>query len=72
MSMKLILKLGDIFTIPLNDIEVGFGQVVTNPRKISGGFIIAVFNIKSIMKVNYQVCNLITDQPLFLGHTMMS
>jgi hypothetical protein len=64
------LNIGDIFTIPLGNNEVGFGQVVSPYNKKSGGFMMATFNFKcsdeySIIKME-DICK---NEVLFLGLT---
>lgn len=46
MAKKFNIILGDIFTIPLGNGEFGFGHVVTDYNKRSGGFMMAVYDLK--------------------------
>lgn len=62
------LKFGDIFTIPITNNDVGFGQVVAFPTKSS--LIIIVFEIKQKVDGNYNLENILTSAILFLGYTL--
>jgi len=60
---------GDVFTIPLNDKEVGFGQVVAPYDKTSGGFMVAVFDFKADDTQNISLNDVCNSELLFLGFT---
>jgi hypothetical protein len=61
------LKEGDVFTIPLNEEETGFGQVVAFPDKSS--FIIAVFDYKQKLETDYDLEKICKSKIIFLGGT---
>ncbi len=65
---KFQLKLGDIFTIPINDKEVGFGQIVVFPRT-KDVFIMRVFNGKNDKKEKVDIETICNSSTLFLGYS---
>jgi len=67
-EMKLKLKVGDIFTIPVNDEKTGFGQIINIPNK--NNFIIAIFESVYYGKEWPNLDEIVTDKILFLGYTM--
>lgn len=66
---KFKLSVGDIFTIPLNDKEVGFGQVITPYDKTCGGFMMAVFDFKTNDVHSVLLKDVGNSELLFLGFT---
>ena len=62
------LKIGDIFTIPINDDKTGFGQIIKIPNK--SNFIIVVFKQVYSGKDWPGLDEIIQDDILFLGYTM--
>lgn len=69
MAIRFNLNVGDVFTISLNENEVGFGQCITPHKKTSGGFVIAVFPFKQDKKQTFVIGNIVKQAPLFLGYT---
>lgn len=69
MAKRFKLNVGDVFTIPLNENEVGFGQSVTEHKKTSGGFVIAVFPFKRMKDETINIKDIVNTEPLFLGYT---
>jgi|APEBP8051072266_1049373.scaffolds.fasta_scaffold07191_3 hypothetical protein len=71
MKKRFKLNIGDVFTIPLNEIEVGFGQCVTAYNKESSGFGIAVFPLrqKKSELVNIDVDSVVSNTPILSGYT---
>jgi hypothetical protein len=65
---KLKLTLGDVFSIPLGNSEYGFGQVVTQYEKKSGGFMTAIFDFKSSTK-DAPLQSVCISNVIFLGFT---
>ncbi len=68
MTKKLRLNVGDIFTIPLGNGEMGFGQIVSFPRS-KDVFIMIVFDQKMSENENYDIDKIIKSDILFLGYT---
>ncbi len=69
MAKRFKLDVGDVFTIPLNESEVGFGQCVTPHKKSSGGFVIAVYPYRESKGQNIDVSKIVNKEPIFLGFT---
>jgi len=69
MAKRFKLNKGDVFTIPLNEKEVGFGQVVSEYDKKSGGFLIAVFSFRANSIENIMVDDICRSEIVFLGFT---
>jgi hypothetical protein len=69
MAKRFKLNIGDVFTIPLNENEVGFGQCITQHKKTSGGFVIAIFPIKQDKNKAITIEEIVKHQPIFLGYT---
>ena len=60
---------GDIISIPLSECLFGFGQIISSYDKVSGGFMMAVFNYQADSLngiLNSDICN---SSILFLGFT---
>jgi hypothetical protein len=66
--MKLKLKIGDIFTIPLGDHEVGFGQIINFPIT-KDVFIVVIFTHKQPKKISVNLSNICKSEILMLGYT---
>jgi hypothetical protein len=62
------LNKGDIFTIELNDAEVGFGQIIALPTKST--LIIALFDLKLPKAGNYDIEIVAASEVLFLGYSL--
>jgi len=62
------IKEGDVFTIPVDENRVGFGQIIKIPNK--NNFIIVVFQEICITTEIPAVNEIINFSPLFLGYTM--
>ena len=69
MAKRFKLNVGDVFTIPLTENEVGFGQCVTPHKKTSGGVMIAVYPYKKNKNKNTDLTEVVNSEPLFLGYT---
>lgn len=69
MAKRFNLNIGDVFTIPLDNNQFGFGQVVASYDKRSGGFVIAIFNYKSDDISNVTISEICSKEILFLGFT---
>ena len=69
MAKRFKLNVGDVFTIPLNESEIGFGQCVTPHKNTSGGFVIAVFPIKQHKNKAIFIEEIVKHKPIFLGFT---
>jgi hypothetical protein len=69
MAKKIKLEFGDVFSIPLDGNEFGFGQVMSPYNKKSGGFMIGVFNYKASIIKNLDLNKLCSSELLFLGLT---
>ncbi|EJL74397.1 Imm26 family immunity protein [Chryseobacterium populi] len=67
MAKRLKLNIGDIFTIPLSEKEVGFGQIVQMPDKYT--LIIVVYNYKTFQAEKYDIEKAVDSEILFLGYT---
>lgn len=65
MAKKNNIILGDVFTIPLGNGEFGFGHVVTDYNKGSGGFMMAVYDLK-LKDTNLLVFNHLEESNLLL------
>lgn len=66
---KLKLKVGNVFSIPINDNEVGFGQLINFPRT-KDVFIMIVFDYKEKIKDNYNLEKICSSKILFLGYSL--
>ncbi|WP_306353666.1 Imm26 family immunity protein [Flavobacterium sp. '19STA2R22 D10 B1'] len=62
------LKIGDIFTIPLSEKEVGFGQIVCFPNS-KNAFIMCVFDIKQSKETPIEIQKICNTPLLFLGYS---
>lgn len=62
------LKVGDLFTIPLNGEEVGFGQIVARPNKAT--LIIVVYDLRSKVSESYNLEKVGSSNVLLLGYTL--
>lgn len=62
------LKTGDIFTIPVTEDEIGFGQIINIPNK--NNFIIVVFKEIYAGKDWPSINEIIQNEILFLGYTL--
>jgi len=62
------LKVGDIFTIPVNDEKTGFGQIIKIPNK--SNFVIVVFNEIYAGRNWPGLTEIVNDKILFFGYTM--
>jgi hypothetical protein len=69
MAKRFKLNVGDVFTIPLNENEVGFGQCVTPHKKTSGGFVIAVYSFRKDKNQTVDISKIVNTEPIFLGYT---
>lgn len=69
MAKRFKLNVGDVFTIPLNENEVGFGQCVTPHKKTSGGFVIAVYPLRENKNQEINIAKVVNANPIFLGFT---
>lgn len=66
---KLKLSLGDVISIPLSDDLFGFGQIVGEYEKKSGGFLVAIFDFKSTTIDEIEISNICNSDIIFLGFT---
>jgi hypothetical protein len=62
------LKIGDVFTIKLNNEEAGFGQVISFPNKSS--LLISILKHKEIIASSYSLESILTSEILFLGYSL--
>lgn len=69
MAKRLKLNIGDIFTIPLSDNEVGFGQIISFPIS-KDQFIMVCFELKENKVGKYEVKKIIESPIIFLGYTV--
>jgi hypothetical protein len=69
MGKRFRLNEGDVFTIPLNENEVGFGQVISPYNKMSGGFLAVLFDCKSDKLANVPLASICETDIIFLGFT---
>lgn len=69
MAKRFKLNVGDVFTIPLNETEVGFGQVISEYNKVSGGFLTAIFSNKKQKDQPIIVEEIVNTPPIFVGFT---
>jgi len=69
MAKRFKLNVGDVFAIPLNENEVGFGQCVTPHKKTSGGFVIAVYSFREDKNQTVDISKIVNTEPIFLGFT---
>ena len=67
MMKKIELKEGDVFSIPLGNGEIGFGQIIVFPDKST--MIICVFDIKSDNDNNIDIEIICSSPIIFLGYT---
>ena len=65
---KLKLKVGDVFSIPLGNGELGFGQIVSLPDRDT--LIIALFNFKQNDAEPIDINKIFNSEVLFLGYTL--
>jgi hypothetical protein len=63
------LNQGDVFTIPLNEREVGYGQIVCFPMT-KDSFIMAVFDYKTDVLNEYDIKEICNSPILFLGYSL--
>ncbi len=70
MAKRFKLNVGDIFTIPLAENEVGFGQIICFPRT-KDVFIMVVFDAKIAFSYTkeYNMEEIVTSKILFLGYS---
>jgi hypothetical protein len=68
MAKRFKLKVGDFFTIPLEDNEFGLGQIVNFP-KTSDAFIIILFNKKIKDLDEFDDLKIADLEIIFLGYT---
>jgi len=66
---KLKLNLGDVISIPLSDDLFGFGQIVGEYEKKSGGFLVAIFDFKSTILEKVELSKVCYSDIIFLGFT---
>lgn len=69
MAKRFKLDVGDVFSIPLNNSEIGFGQCINQYDKRSGGFVIAVYNYRQSKDSDNDLSEIVSSIPLFLGFT---
>lgn len=62
------LKIGDIFTVALNDLEVGFGQIIAFPTRSS--LIICLFSVKLPSNKLYDLTLVSNADVILLGYTL--
>jgi Immunity protein 26 len=62
------LRVGDVFTIPIDNIRVGFGQLISMPNKDS--LIIAVFDFSCLKENEYFMDKICESEIIFLGYTL--
>ncbi len=66
---KFKLNVGDIFTIPLSNNQVGFGQIVNFPIT-KDCFIMVVFDYRQDLKHVVDLANISSSPILFLGYSL--
>lgn len=62
------IREGDIFTIPIDSDQVGFGQVLCVPNK--NNFIIVVYECRLNVSEDYTLKDIVEKPILFMGYTM--
>lgn len=62
------LKVGDIFTVPLNDNEVGFGQIVGIPDKST--LLIAIYELRQKKSESIDMSKIKNSKVVFLGFSL--
>jgi hypothetical protein len=62
------LKIGDIFTVAVSDLEVGFGQILAFPTKST--LIICLFDLKLARANNYDVTLISKADVCMLGYSL--
>lgn len=72
MAKRIKLNIGDIFSIPINENEVGIGQIISEHDSLSGGFIIAIYPFRTNKNDLIDSTEVVNSQPLFLGYTFDS
>jgi hypothetical protein len=62
------LSVGDVFTIPLSEEEVGFGQIISFSN-INSVFWMVIYDCKAIKSNNYDINKIFQHKILLLGYT---
>jgi hypothetical protein len=62
------IKTGDIFTIPIDDTRIGFGQIINIPNK--NNFIIVIYKLASDKDNIPRLEEIVKEEILFLGYTL--
>jgi hypothetical protein len=69
MAKKLKLTEGDVFTIPLGNGEVGFGQIIAFPHS-KNAFMMVVFDYKIKESDSYDIKSICQSPILLLGNSL--
>lgn len=69
MGKKLKLNIGDVFTIPLGNGDVGFGQIIAFPHS-KNAFMMIVFDCRNNEELKYDLDTICDSPILFLGNSL--